>query len=467
MATRRRILLTVLALVDLAMVAVAFLLSYAGTMRIDAGYGSLLDLEIPLRHVVVFAGYLALWHLVLRANGLYRSYRLSSSAGELRNVGQATLVAVAALLPLDALAGFEEVSPKFLVTFAGVAFLGLFFERRFVRLIGSVLRGMGINLREIVVVGEPAAARRTAQTLASRDALGYRVLDVIEVDPTTPDHLVLERLEETVNRRPIDEVFLALPTNSSLDLFHGLIATCEEQGITVRVVANLAVFEWAWTAIDVLVDQPIVTIATGSPEIPRFQLAKRAIDLVVSLCAVLALIPIGLLIAIAIKLDSKGPVFFAQERVGFNRRRFKLFKFRTMVPDAEARQAALEERNEASGPVFKIRNDPRITRVGAFLRRTSLDELPQFLNVLIGDMSLVGPRPLPLRDVERLDVRWHKRRFSVKPGITCLWQIGKRTPEFDDWIRSDMEYIDNWSLGLDLKILFKTIPAVLTSEAAC
>jgi lipopolysaccharide/colanic/teichoic acid biosynthesis glycosyltransferase len=160
-------------------------------------------------------------------------------------------------------------------------------------------------------------------------------------------------------------------------------------------------------------------------------------------------------------------VFFAQERVGFNRRRFKLFKFRTMVPDAEARQAALEERNEASGPVFKIRNDPRITRVGAFLRRTSLDELPQFFNVLIGDMSLVGPRPLPLRDVERLDVRWHKRRFSVKPGITCLWQIGKRTPEFDDWIRSDMEYIDNWSLGLDLKILFKTIPAVLTSEAAC
>jgi lipopolysaccharide/colanic/teichoic acid biosynthesis glycosyltransferase len=165
-------------------------------------------------------------------------------------------------------------------------------------------------------------------------------------------------------------------------------------------------------------------------------------------------------------MDSAGPVIFKQQRVGLNRRRFWAYKFRTMVTDAEQLQATLEQRNEAQGPVFKIRDDPRITRVGRWLRRTSLDELPQLFNVLTGEMSLVGPRPLPIRDVDRMDVRWHKRRFSVKPGITCLWQVEARTPQFDAWIRSDMEYIDNWSLILDLKILARTVPAVLSRQGA-
>jgi lipopolysaccharide/colanic/teichoic acid biosynthesis glycosyltransferase len=179
------------------------------------------------------------------------------------------------------------------------------------------------------------------------------------------------------------------------------------------------------------------------------------------------LAPLMGVIALAIKSTSPGPVCFDQDRVGLNKRRFRLYKFRTMVVDAEQRLAELENRNEVSGPVFKMIRDPRLTPLGAFLRRTSLDELPQLLNVLRGDMSLVGPRPLPVRDYRGFTQDWHRRRFSVRPGITCLWQVcGRSAIPFDRWMELDMEYIDQWSLMLDMKILLKTIPAVLKRSGA-
>jgi exopolysaccharide biosynthesis polyprenyl glycosylphosphotransferase len=194
---------------------------------------------------------------------------------------------------------------------------------------------------------------------------------------------------------------------------------------------------------------------------------KRLIDIVGSAALLLALAPLFAIVTLLIRLDSPGPVLFAQDRVGFNKRRFRILKFRTMVVEADRQQQMLEHLNEAEGPVFKIKHDPRITRVGRFLRRFSIDELPQLVNVLKGDMSLVGPRPLPVRDVERIDVRWHKRRFSIKPGITCLWQVNGRSDiGFNEWVRMDLDYIDKWSLGLDLLILMKTIPAVFRGPGA-
>jgi exopolysaccharide biosynthesis polyprenyl glycosylphosphotransferase len=197
------------------------------------------------------------------------------------------------------------------------------------------------------------------------------------------------------------------------------------------------------------------------------RLTKRAIDVAVSALALLLAAPLMALVALAVRLDSPGPALFSQERYGLHRHRFRVWKFRTMVADAEARQAALEGRNEAGGALFKIRDDPRMTRVGRWLRRTSLDELPQLWNVLRGEMSLVGPRPLPVRDVARFDEPWLMRRFSAPPGLTGLWQVhGRSESGFDDLVAMDLEYIDRWSLGLDLRILAATVPAVLRGHGA-
>ncbi len=189
------------------------------------------------------------------------------------------------------------------------------------------------------------------------------------------------------------------------------------------------------------------------------------LDLLIAGTALVALFPLLILVAIVIKLDSKGPVFFIQKRVGYNRRLFSLIKFRTMVVNAEARLKEIEHLNEKQGPIFKIRNDPRLTRVGRWLRKTSVDEFPQFINVVLGDMSLVGPRPLSLRDAVGLEEAWQKRRFSVKPGITGLWQVsGRSNLSFEQWMRLDVEYIDQWSLTLDCQILIRTVPAVITGN---
>jgi lipopolysaccharide/colanic/teichoic acid biosynthesis glycosyltransferase len=177
--------------------------------------------------------------------------------------------------------------------------------------------------------------------------------------------------------------------------------------------------------------------------------------------------PLLVMVAILIKLTSAGPVLFVQKRLGLNKRHFTVYKFRTMAVDAERRISEIEHLNEVSGPVFKIRNDPRITPIGRFLRKTSIDELPQLFNVLVGDMSLVGPRPLPLRDYEGFNKDWQRRRFSVRPGITCLWQVeGRSSIPFERWMELDLQYIDKWSLWLDVRILLRTIPAVLKGLGA-
>jgi exopolysaccharide biosynthesis polyprenyl glycosylphosphotransferase len=245
------------------------------------------------------------------------------------------------------------------------------------------------------------------------------------------------------------------------------LAACEVEGVEVWLAADFFQTSIARPDFQMIGGKPML-VFRSTPEISWALLLKTFFDRLVALVLIMATSPICLFAVIGIRFSSKGPVVFRQERGGLYGRPFTMYKFRTMVQDAEAQKLALEEDNQMSGPVFKIDNDPRIFKFGSFLRRMSIDELPQLVNVALGQMSLVGPRPLPVDEVAKIEQSSQRRRLSVKPGITCLWQIGgrNRITDFDEWVALDLEYIDNWSLWLDAKILLKTVPVVLWGAGA-
>jgi len=337
------------------------------------------------------------------------------------------------------------------------------------------LRLHGINLRNMIVVGTSARAMRFAKRIETDNELGYRLIGFADNDwpqlqqAQQAGYVVVSSLKELpsyLRKNIVDEVIICLPMKSFYQEASDIVAACEEQGIMVRFLSDFFNIKIARIKTITYDDEEIVTLFTGSM-VGRYVLIKRALDILLSLVMIITLSPLYLFTALLIKLTSPGPIFFIQQRLGLHKRRFGVYKFRTMVPDAEKMQAELEHLNEVKGAAFKIKNDPRVTPIGRILRKISIDELPQLFNVLKGDMSLVGPRPLPIRDYEEFDRDGHRRRFSVRPGITCLWQIrGRSDISFEKWMELDMEYIDNWSLWLDLKILLGTIPAVLKGSGA-
>ena len=262
-----------------------------------------------------------------------------------------------------------------------------------------------------------------------------------------------EAFADFLRNRVVDEVVIALPMKSFYSEAARIVGQCQEQGVIVRVLNTIFDLEHGRTDSGELEITHVATYSTGLFEGWPLMF-KRIFDILVSSVFLLLLTPLLVIVAILVRCDSPGPVFFVQERVGLNKRIFRMYKFRTMAANAEKAQAELEKLNEADGPVFKIKSDPRITRLGKFLRKTSIDELPQLLNVLKGDMSLVGPRPLPIRDYKGFEQDWLRRRFSVRPGITCLWQVnGRSSLSFHEWMKLDLHYIDNWSLWLDVKVI--------------
>jgi len=331
--------------------------------------------------------------------------------------------------------------------------------------------------RHVLVIGSLERAKDLISSVAPNENLGYHLIGCLDIDPARVGQPVshgvkvigtLDDFETLMLNMTIDEVVFAMPLKL-IDNIKERIAFAEQLGVNIRVMPDWQLQqlmfrpEVASISIEKFVGMP--TLALSSVPKKEFELfIKALVDRVVAICGLLLLAPLFAILALIIKLNSPGPVFFRQQRSGLNGRTFTLLKFRTMVANAEELKARLTGQNEMDGPVFKMKDDPRITSIGRMLRKTSLDELPQLINILRGDMSLVGPRP-PLPAEVKDYHPWQRRRLSMKPGLTCIWQVsGRNNISFEKWMKMDLEYIDHWSLALDVKLLFRTVPAVMTGS---
>jgi exopolysaccharide biosynthesis polyprenyl glycosylphosphotransferase len=367
----------------------------------------------------------------------------------------------------------EGLSRLFTGLYFTIALLFLIANRLALRFISHAARKRGYHVRRYAVVGTGALAREIVETISAHPEWGLELAGYV-VEPGGPvgREEVLGRLDDigrVLEEHVVDEAIFALPRERMSACEREVeqaVLLCEELGVEIRI--SLDVLRYSGSSRMLLGDLdglPMLSL-TRTPSDTLALAVKRAFDVAVSGFVLLLMAPVLLAVAVAIRLDSPGPVFFRQRRVGVNGREFRMLKFRSMHVDAETRLEALRSQNEMSGPVFKMKNDPRVTRVGSFLRQTSLDEFPQFLNVLRGEMSVVGPRP-PIRSEVQKYERWQRRRLSVRPGITCTWQIsGRNNIDFERWMELDLEYIDQWSLWQDFRICLKTIPAVLAARGA-
>jgi exopolysaccharide biosynthesis polyprenyl glycosylphosphotransferase len=365
------------------------------------------------------------------------------------------------------------ISRQVILTFAAIALVGMAGARILLLQYFRQAVTSGKYLLKVLIIGSGERALFLSRALKDKSEWGIDIVGYLDLDPERIGTLVYEGcilgtitdIDSILKNHVIDEVIVAIPRTMLADV-DTIAHACEEEGVKFRFMADIFNLSAARISLAKLAGIPLLTLEPVALDESKL-LLKRTIDLILTLLALPFVLPILGLIAIVIKLDDGGPVFFVQERVGLKKHLFPMLKFRTMQVNAEDMLKEIEHLNEAEGPNFKIANDPRVTRLGHFLRRTSLDELPQLINVLRGDMSLVGPRPMSIRDVNLFDKGIQRKRFSVKPGITCIWQIsGRSNLPFHKWLELDLQYIDNWSLSLDLMILLKTIPVVLFREGA-
>lgn len=459
--------------IDLLLLTATFFLTVSlhdSYLSTHLALGTFLRLGVSFRSILIGAMCILAWRSILNAVGVYDPIRIRS-LGEyvarcIAGSGGCALI-VGSLLRVVR----SETRVITGLSYWAICLLMMFAARVLLLCFDHSIRQRFRTKRKLLIVGTGIRAVEVYKEMKSNRDLNYSLLGYIDSDPQTgyvaSDQVIgsLNQLESILMHNVVDEVVIALPIRSQYDAIGDVVAICEKLGVQSQYFTRHFGTE--------------ITKgrrATGSQDGRMILEAvhrddrrhtKRVFDLVGAFFALVLFSPLLLVTAIAIKLTSRGPILYSQKRFGLNKRVFAMLKFRSMVVEADALQADLEHLNETSGPAFKIANDPRITSIGKFLRKMSIDELPQLVNVLLGDMSLVGPRPLPTRDVSRFSEAWLMRRFSVKPGLTCLWQVsGRSSLDFDRWIELDLEYIDKWSLTLDMGILFKTIPAVLKGRGA-
>jgi exopolysaccharide biosynthesis polyprenyl glycosylphosphotransferase len=453
-----------LALVDAAG-AIALFAAISSLRFGDGGWQKIWN-AVGVHPLLVAAIYAGAWVLSLWIHGLYGMRAFISIRRELRDIVRA--MAVLALVTLSALfvLRLPDVSRLFLaLLFVAQPILTLV-SRLALRLLFAWARSRGMNARHMLVVGTGTEAQAFADRVERHRELGLRVVGHLAVsgegapEVSRPVIGTIERIEEILHGEVVDEVAICLPV-TLWNLVEPISRICEEEGKVVRVPLDLTGFAFEGGRVEEFDGQPILSLIYGPDRVIGLAM-KRILDVGVSAAGLIVLGPVLAGVALTILVAEGSPVLFRQVRVGLHGRPFTVYKFRTMVRDAEELYPQLEALSDTRGPAFKMANDPRITRLGRFLRRTSLDELPQLWNVLRGEMSIVGPRPAPPREVEGYSI-WHRRRLSMKPGITGLWQIRSRRPDedFDHRAGLDLDYIDRWSLWLDLQIMARTVPALL------
>lgn len=440
----------------------------------------------PLSDYLVILGIaLPLFNAFLSMLGAYRSMRFSRFFKVVRNclfASALVFLCVGSMLYLLKL----DLSRSFVASFCLLCGLALMLERLGVLLILRYFRLRGKNFRNLLIVGTGEQARRLSVQIAADQELGVRVVGFVSmseevaaaVDPSlnaiahtngsSPSDAGLRVVadaggyESALKRFAVDEVMFT-DVSAHFPEVQEMARIASEEGVRVTLAADLFSAEIFRSEMSYFGDTALIHYHPSPAAGNALALTlKRVIDVIISASLLVLLFPLMLIIAVAVVTSSRGPVFFRQRRVGLNGRRFTLLKFRSMVNGAQRMRGGLLEQNEMSGPVFKIRQDPRITPVGRFLRRYSLDELPQLWNVLKGDMSLVGPRP-PLPGEVTSYRREQRKRLSMRPGLTCIWQVSGRNeiPDFEKWAELDLQYIDNWSLWSDLKLMLQTIPTVI------
>jgi exopolysaccharide biosynthesis polyprenyl glycosylphosphotransferase len=407
------------------------------------------------------------WVMILWLHGGYRPRARWSIRSDARLIARAMGLLAVATFAFLYLAQLPEVSrPYLLVLFAALlaATVGV---RVALRAVFGSARRRGYNRRNVLVLGTGPRARELATKLENHAELGLNVIGFLgdEADelPLRWRYLgPIASLLEVIHDQVVDEVAICLFTED-WGLIESIATTCEAEGKLVRLPVPMPRLSIATAHVEDLEGTPVLSLLSG-PNAALALVLKRLLDVTAAAAGMIILAPLLGAIALAIAIRDGRPIFYRQERVGLQGRRFRIVKFRSMVANADGMLDALQSQNEINGHAFKMTADPRITRVGRFLRRSSLDELPQLWNVLVGEMSLVGPRPPLPREVAAYDI-WHRRRLSMKPGITGLWQVeGRNLAEFDRWVQKDLEYIDRWSPWLDIQILLRTIPAAIRAD---
>jgi len=454
---------------DAALVVTAFLVAF--NLRVQLGGLQDLDYYNWVLLVVV-----PVWLMLLERYGLYDSQRTNSPGQIVSSLASVTvfggMITTSAIYLLQP----QGFSRSFFISFLVISFLMLLGEQLLVRLVLRLLRLEGYNYRNILLVGTGESARRIVEILDRNRGWGLKVVGLLAARDgllgcTLYGQPVLGRLDDLLSickARPVDEVIFCDSKEEARFDVAECIASLNEMGITSRTVLNLYYRFQGKKELGMLHGEvPLMTFRSVPGDANQL-FFKRCLDLAGACVGLSFAALVFPFIALAIKLESRGPLFFGQTRVRENGRTFTCWKFRSMYPDAEARKQELIHLNEMDGAIFKIRNDPRVTRVGAFLRKTSLDELPQFWNVLKGEMSLVGTRPPTPAEVAGYH-NWQRKRICMKPGLTGLWQVSGRNSitDFDDVVRLDLEYIDSWSLATDLRLILRTLKVVLFREGAC